>query len=68
MRVIVGQVGDYLEEKQTWNRPEDIETPRSIYLISMDHPGTELSAEMAASLAASSIVFKRAQSKSFREA
>ena len=61
--MIVGQVGDYSEDQQTWDRPENINSTRPVYLISPDHPGTELSAEMAASLAAASIVFKNAKSK-----
>ena len=57
----MGQVGDYSEDQQTWDRPEAINATRPVYLISPEHPGTELSSEMVASLAAASIVFRNAR-------
>ncbi|KAF5730025.1 korrigan [Tripterygium wilfordii] len=52
------QVGDGNADHQCWERPEDMDTPRTLYKISRDSPGTEAAAEAAAALAAASIVFK----------
>ncbi|GLJ24978.1 hypothetical protein SUGI_0478230 [Cryptomeria japonica] len=52
------QVGDPEADHQCWERPEDMDTPRSLYKIDKDTPGTEIAAETAAALAASSIVFR----------
>ena len=41
-----------------WERPEDMDTPRTLYKIDKDTPGSEIAAETAAALAASSIVFR----------
>lgn len=35
-----------------------MDTPRTLYMISSDSPGTEAAADAAAALAAASIVFK----------
>ncbi|XP_020209509.1 endoglucanase 8, partial [Cajanus cajan] len=40
-----------------WERPEDMDTLRTSYVLSPTKPGSELSAEIAAALAASSIAF-----------
>ncbi|GLJ24834.1 hypothetical protein SUGI_0475100 [Cryptomeria japonica] len=52
------QVGDPLADHNCWERPEDMDTPRSLYKIDKDTPGSEIAAETAAALAASSIVFR----------
>ncbi|KAK9682978.1 hypothetical protein RND81_10G110500 [Saponaria officinalis] len=53
------QVGDPLLDHQCWVRPENMRTPRTVYKIDNNTPGTEIAAETAAALAASSIVFRR---------
>lgn len=58
-RVVVAQVGDPNADHNCWMRPEDMDTQRTVYLVNTTHPGSEVSAEIAAALAASSIVFKR---------
>lgn len=52
------QVGDGNSDHQCWERPEDMDTPRTLYKITSDSPGTEAAAEAAAALSAASIVFK----------
>ena len=39
-------------------KPEDMKTPRTVLEINQNRPGTEVAAETAAALAASSIVFR----------
>ncbi|KAL2543688.1 Endoglucanase 20 [Forsythia ovata] len=56
------QVGDADRDHQCWERPEDMDTPRTLYKITSSSPGTEVAAEAAAALAAASIVFKVADS------
>ncbi|KAL5714766.1 cellulase [Ranunculus cassubicifolius] len=52
------QVGDGFEDHKCWQRPEDMDTPRTVFFVTDKSPGSEVSAEIAAALAASSIVFK----------
>ncbi|XP_010533541.1 PREDICTED: endoglucanase 1-like [Tarenaya hassleriana] len=52
------QVGDPNMEHRCWERPEDMDTPRTVFKISTQNPGSDVAAETAAALAASSIVFK----------
>ncbi|XVF51413.1 hypothetical protein PTKIN_Ptkin04bG0183400 [Pterospermum kingtungense] len=52
------QVGDGNSDHQCWERPEDMDTPRTVYKITSDSPGTEAAAEAAAALSAASLVFK----------
>ncbi|KAF9617181.1 hypothetical protein IFM89_034332 [Coptis chinensis] len=52
------QVGDPNADHNCWQRPEDMDTPRTPYAVSQDHPGSEVAAEIAAALAASSIAFR----------
>ncbi|KAF9597247.1 hypothetical protein IFM89_016388 [Coptis chinensis] len=52
------QVGDGNADHQCWERPEDMDTPRTLYKITSSKPGTEAAAEAAAALAAASIVFR----------
>jgi hypothetical protein len=42
----------------SWERPETMDTPRTVYQINQDNPGTDLAAESAAALAAASIAFR----------
>ncbi|GLJ24850.1 hypothetical protein SUGI_0475320 [Cryptomeria japonica] len=50
------QLGDPQADHNCWERPEDMDTPRSLYKIDKDTPGSEIAAETAAALVASSIV------------
>lgn len=52
------QVGDPYADHKCWERPEDMDTPRTPYAVSKQFPGSEVSAEIAAALAASSMAFR----------
>nr|XP_023914699.1 endoglucanase 16 [Quercus suber] len=52
------QVGDPVQDHQCWIRPENMQTPRTVLKIDENTPGTEIAAETAAAMAASSIVFR----------
>lgn len=52
------QVGDPNQDHWCWERPEDMDTPRNVYKVSPQNPGSDVAAETAAALAAASIVFK----------
>ncbi|KAJ8899089.1 hypothetical protein K2173_010242 [Erythroxylum novogranatense] len=53
------QVGDANKDHACWERPEDMDTPRSVFKIDKNTPGSEVAAETAAALAAASLVFRR---------
>lgn len=53
------QVGDPVADHQCWVRPENMKTPRTLYKIDVNTPGSEIAAETAAAMAASSLVFRR---------
>ncbi|XP_065622545.1 endoglucanase 8-like [Quercus suber] len=55
---VYAQVGDPYADHNCWERPEDMDTPRTPYAVSKRFPGSEVSAEIAAALAASSLVFR----------
>ncbi|KAL8170674.1 hypothetical protein V2J09_022478 [Rumex salicifolius] len=57
------QVGDGNSDHQCWERPEDMDTQRSLYKITSSSPGSEAAADASAALAASSIVFKGVDNK-----
>ncbi|KAF3795731.1 Endoglucanase 17 [Nymphaea thermarum] len=52
-------VGDANKDHNCWERPEDMDTPRTVYKIDSHHPGSDVAAETAAALAAASLVFKK---------
>ncbi|XP_077243091.1 endoglucanase 1-like [Tasmannia lanceolata] len=52
------QVGDPFMDHRCWERPEDMDTPRNVYKVTPQNPGSDVAAETAAALAAASIVFK----------
>ncbi|ERN05046.1 endoglucanase 20 [Amborella trichopoda] len=52
------QVGDGNIDHQCWERPEDMDTSRTLYQITSSSPGSEPAADAAAALAAASIVFE----------
>ncbi|CAK9156575.1 unnamed protein product [Ilex paraguariensis] len=56
------QVGDANADHQCWERPEDMDTPRTLYKITSTSPGSEVAADTAAALAAASVVFKEVDS------
>ncbi|CAI9774982.1 unnamed protein product [Fraxinus pennsylvanica] len=56
--VVFAQVGDADADHNCWERPEDMDTPRTAFAVSEKAPGSEVSAEIAAALAAASMVFK----------
>lgn len=56
--VVYAQVGDPYGDHNCWQRPEDMDTPRTVYAVTEKAPGSEVSAEIAAALAAASLVFR----------
>ncbi|TQD88759.1 hypothetical protein C1H46_025648 [Malus baccata] len=56
------QVADPNMDHRCWERPEDMDTPRNVYKVSTQNPGSDVAAETAAALAAASIVFKDSDS------
>ncbi|KAG9458102.1 hypothetical protein H6P81_002610 [Aristolochia fimbriata] len=53
------QVGDPVADHECWVRPENMETPRTVYVIDENTPGTEIAAETAAAMAAASMVLRQ---------
>ncbi|KAJ0981291.1 hypothetical protein J5N97_009546 [Dioscorea zingiberensis] len=56
--VVYVQVGDAFRDHSCWERPEDMDTPRTVYKVDSNHPGSDVAGESAAALAAASIVFR----------
>ncbi|XVE63906.1 hypothetical protein DITRI_Ditri07aG0058700 [Diplodiscus trichospermus] len=54
---VTAAVGDPNGDHNCWQRPEDMDTPRTSYVVNQTHPGSEVSAEIAAALAAASLAF-----------
>ncbi|GAB2296951.1 Esterase/lipase/thioesterase [Dionaea muscipula] len=52
------QVGDPHSDHNCWERPEDMDTLRTVYRVDREHPGSDVAGETAAALAAASIVFR----------
>ncbi|CAL9760497.1 unnamed protein product [Musa acuminata subsp. burmannicoides] len=52
------QVGNPVRDHSCWERPEDMDTARTVYSVSAERPGSEVAAETAAALAAASMVFR----------
>ncbi|KMZ74935.1 endo-beta-1,4-glucanase, family GH9 [Zostera marina] len=52
------QVGDPYSDHSCWERPEDMDTLRTVATINASKPGSEVAGETAAALAASSLAFK----------
>ncbi|KAM3407156.1 hypothetical protein ACQJBY_000917 [Aegilops geniculata] len=59
------QVGDGNADHGCWERPEDMDTPRTLYKITADSPGSEAAGEAAAALAAAYLVLKEDGDKAF---
>ncbi|KAI6696211.1 hypothetical protein NL676_016330 [Syzygium grande] len=56
--LVYAQVGEPYSDHYCWERPEDMDTPQTTYSVSTESPGSEVSAEIAAALAAASLVFR----------
>lgn len=57
-RLYVG-VGDPNSDHRCWERPEDMDTARTVYSVSASNPGSDVAGETAAALAAASLVFRK---------
>ncbi|GKB58890.1 endoglucanase 24-like protein, partial [Tanacetum coccineum] len=56
---IVVQVGDPVKDHNCWERPEDMDTDRTVYTVHAPNAASDVAGEMAAALAASSIAFRQ---------
>ncbi|VFR01602.1 unnamed protein product [Cuscuta campestris] len=56
-------VGEPVADHNCWERPEDMDTPRTAFAVTDKSPGSEVSGEIAAALAASSLAFKDSDPK-----
>ncbi|KAK9667283.1 hypothetical protein RND81_14G245100 [Saponaria officinalis] len=54
------QVGDPISDHNCWERPEDMDTKRTSYVVDAPNPASDVAGETAAALAASSMVFRKA--------
>nr|DAD24938.1 TPA_asm: hypothetical protein HUJ06_026402 [Nelumbo nucifera] len=52
-------VGDPNADHKCWERPEDMDTVRTVYSVSQSNPGSDVAGETAAALAAASLVFRK---------
>ncbi|XP_059654070.1 endoglucanase 24-like [Cornus florida] len=52
------QVGDPNIDHSCWERPEDMDTARTVYMVDAPNPASDVAGETAAALAASSIAFR----------
>lgn len=52
-------MGDATKDHACWERPEDMDTPRTVIKIDRNTPGSDVAGEAAAALAAASLVFRR---------
>ncbi|KAG2624395.1 hypothetical protein PVAP13_3KG126800 [Panicum virgatum] len=53
------QVGDGDSDHSCWQRPEDMDTPRTAYSVDASRPGSDAAAETTAALAAAAVAFRR---------
>ncbi|MED6174046.1 hypothetical protein PIB30_065176 [Stylosanthes scabra] len=51
------QVGDPISDHNCWERPEDMDTARTVYAVDAPEPASDVAGETTAALAASSLVF-----------
>ena len=59
-RVDHAQVGEASVDNLYWKRPENITNmPRTAFKLDKNKPGSEVAAEMAAAMAAASLLFRR---------
>ncbi|XP_075504556.1 LOW QUALITY PROTEIN: endoglucanase 24-like [Primulina tabacum] len=52
------QVGDPVNDHNCWERPEDMDTARTVYAVDAPNPASDVAGETAAALAASSMAFR----------
>ncbi|KAF7841047.1 endoglucanase 24-like [Senna tora] len=52
------QVGDPSIDHNCWERPEDMDTARTVYAVDAPNPASDVAGETAAALAAASIAFR----------
>ncbi|KAK9905147.1 hypothetical protein M0R45_000483 [Rubus argutus] len=52
------QVGDPILDHNCWERPEDMDTARTVYAVDSPNPASDVAGETAAALAASSMAFR----------
>nr|GEY16362.1 endoglucanase 24-like [Tanacetum cinerariifolium] len=52
-------VGDPVKDHDCWERPEDMDTDRTVYTVHEPNAASDVAGEMAAALAASSIAFRQ---------
>ncbi|KAJ4963701.1 hypothetical protein NE237_023640 [Protea cynaroides] len=52
------QVGDPINDHNCWERPEDMDTARTVYSVETTQPASEVAGETAAALSAASMAFK----------
>jgi hypothetical protein len=55
---LIGQVGNGAADHAAWQRPEDIKTPSTVYVLDPTKPGSDVAGNMAAALAQAALVFK----------
>ncbi|QCD89296.1 endoglucanase [Vigna unguiculata] len=53
------QVRDAKKDHSCWERPEDMDTPRSVFKIDANTPGSKFVTETVVALATASLVFRR---------
>lgn len=53
-------MGDPSLDHNCWERPEDMDTARTVYAIDAPNPASDVAGETAAALAASSMAFRSA--------
>ncbi|CAI9103715.1 OLC1v1002252C2 [Oldenlandia corymbosa var. corymbosa] len=58
--LILLQVGDPVADHNCWERPEDMDTVRTVYTVEAPNPASDVAGETAAALAAASIAFRSA--------
>ena len=56
--LFIAQVGDRFLDDNEWTRPENMTTDRPSYLVNDSAPGSDLTGETAAALAAGSMAFR----------
>ena len=52
------QVAEANADHDCWERPEDMDTPRTAYKVDANNPGSDVAAETAAAFAAASMAFR----------
>nr|WDA53384.1 glycosyl hydrolase 9b18 [Erycina pusilla] len=52
------QVGDPIVDHNCWERPEDMDTTRTVYSVGPEKPGSEVAGETAAALAAATVALR----------